>query len=86
MSLVGAHVLAGKLAVADGNHPRAFGAHQEKLRVYVDQRTQLPPGGIRMAMPMTSTGIWLRNACTRLMTSRPLRGAIRQRSSRTPSA
>jgi hypothetical protein len=84
--LVGAYVLAGELAVADGNHLRAFGAYQEQMQAYVDQRTQLPPGGIKMAMPMTSTGIWLRNACTRLMTSRPLRGAIRQRSSRTPSA
>jgi 2-polyprenyl-6-methoxyphenol hydroxylase-like FAD-dependent oxidoreductase len=76
LSLVGAYVLAGELAVADGNHVRAFGAYQEQLQAYVDQRTQLPPGGIRMAMPMTSAGIWLRNASTRLMTSRPLRGMI----------
>jgi 2-polyprenyl-6-methoxyphenol hydroxylase-like FAD-dependent oxidoreductase len=76
LSLVGAYVLAGELAVADGNHLRAFGAYQEQMQAYVDQRTQLPPGGIRMAMPMTSAGIWLRNASTRLMTSRPLRGMI----------
>jgi hypothetical protein len=55
---------------------RAFGAYQEQLQAYVDQRTQLPPGGIKMAMPMTSAGIWLRNASTRLMTSGPLRGMI----------
>jgi 2-polyprenyl-6-methoxyphenol hydroxylase-like FAD-dependent oxidoreductase len=76
LSLVGAYVLAGELAVADGNHLRAFGAYQEQMQAYVDQRTQLPPGGIRMAMPMTSAGIWLRNAFTRLMTSRPLRGMV----------
>jgi hypothetical protein len=74
--LVGAYVLAGELAVADGNQVRAFGAYQEQMQAYVDQRTQLPPGGIKMAMPMTSAGIWLRNASTRLMTSRPLRGML----------
>ena len=73
LSLVGAYVLAGELAVAEGNHLRAFPAYQRELQGYVQQRTELPPGGVKLAMPMTATGIRLRDASTRLMTSRPFR-------------
>jgi 2-polyprenyl-6-methoxyphenol hydroxylase-like FAD-dependent oxidoreductase len=73
LALVGAYVLAGELAVAEGNHLRAFPAYQRELQGYVEQRTELPPGGVKLAMPMTATGIRLRDASTRLMTSRPFR-------------
>jgi 2-polyprenyl-6-methoxyphenol hydroxylase-like FAD-dependent oxidoreductase len=73
LSLVGAYVLAGELAEHDGDHVRAFPAYQREMQPYVDQRTELPPGGVKMAMPLTATGIRLRDASTRLMTSRPFR-------------
>ncbi|NEA37517.1 FAD-dependent monooxygenase [Streptomyces sp. SID13031] len=76
LSLVGAYVLAGELAAHDGDHVRAFAAYQRELQPYVDQRLQLPPGGLKMAMPMTATGIRLRDASTRLLTSRPFRGLL----------
>ncbi|HEU4947260.1 MAG TPA: FAD-dependent monooxygenase [Kribbella sp.] len=76
LALVGAYVLAGELAAADGDHLRALPAYQAQLQAYVDQRTALPPGGMGAAMPMTRPGIWLRNTSTRLMTSRPLRGLV----------
>ena len=43
------------------------------MQAYVEQRMELPPGGIKMAMPMTAPGIMLRNLSTRMMTSRPFR-------------
>jgi 2-polyprenyl-6-methoxyphenol hydroxylase-like FAD-dependent oxidoreductase len=73
LSLVGAYVLAGELTEHNGDHARAFPAYQREMQPYVDQRMELPPGGLKMAMPMTATGIRLRDASTRLMTSRPFR-------------
>jgi len=76
LSLVGAYVLAGELAAADGDHPRAFSSYQGRMQAYVDQRMELPPGGIAMAMPMTALGVRLRDLSTRLMMSRPFAGLL----------
>ncbi|TCO48557.1 2-polyprenyl-6-methoxyphenol hydroxylase-like FAD-dependent oxidoreductase [Kribbella antiqua] len=76
LSLVGAYVLAGELAAAEGDHVRAFPSYQKIMQAYVEQRMELPPGGIKMAMPMTSLGIRLRDTSTRLMTSRPFAGLL----------
>ncbi len=57
LSLVGAYCLASELAIAEGNHLRAFPAYQLRMQAYVEQRMELPPGGIKMAMPMTAPGI-----------------------------
>lgn len=73
LSLVGAYCLASELAIAEGNHVRAYPAYQRRMQPYVDQRMELPPGGLKMAMPMTTAGILLRNTSTRLMMSRPFR-------------
>ncbi|TDD42359.1 FAD-binding monooxygenase [Kribbella antibiotica] len=72
LALVGAYVLASELQQAD--HTRAFPAYQRRMQPYVDQRMELPPGGIKMAMPMTALGIKYRDTTTRLMTSKPFVG------------
>ncbi len=84
LSLVGAYVLAGELAAADGDHVRAFPAYQAELQAYVDQRMELPPGGIKLAMPMTALGISLRNAQIRLMMSRPFTGLLAKLAAAVP--
>ena len=76
LALVGAYVLAGELAAADGDHVRAFPAYQSRMQAYADQRMELPPGGLKMAMPMTALGIWYRNTMIRLMTLRPFAGLL----------
>jgi 2-polyprenyl-6-methoxyphenol hydroxylase-like FAD-dependent oxidoreductase len=76
LSLVGAYVLAGELAAANGDHVRAFPAYQTRMQAYADQRMELPPGGIKMAMPMTSLGIRYRDTSIRLMTSRLMSGVL----------
>jgi 2-polyprenyl-6-methoxyphenol hydroxylase-like FAD-dependent oxidoreductase len=86
LSLVGAYVLAGELAAAEGEHERAFAEYQRVMRAYVEQRMELPPGGVKMAMPMTAAGIWLRDASTRLMTSRPFRGVLAKAAIAKPDA
>ncbi|WP_405069072.1 FAD-dependent monooxygenase [Kribbella sp. NBC_01510] len=86
LSLVGAYVLAGELAAADGDHLRAFPAYQARMQAYVDQRMELPPGGIKMAMPMTSVGVRLRDTSTRVMTSRPFAGLLAKMAIAKPDA
>jgi 2-polyprenyl-6-methoxyphenol hydroxylase-like FAD-dependent oxidoreductase len=86
LSLVGAYVLAGELAAHNGDHARAFPAYQRELQAYVDQRMELPPGGVKAAMPMTATGIRLRDASTRLMTSRLLSGVLAKLAATQPDA
>ncbi len=86
LSLVGAYVLAGELAAADGDHLRAFPAYQARMRAYVEQRMELPPGGIKLAMPMTSLGIRLRDAQIRVMTSRPFAGLLGKMAAAKPDA
>ncbi|WP_328991172.1 FAD-dependent monooxygenase [Kribbella sp. NBC_01245] len=75
LALVGAYVLAGELAAHD-DHVDAFAAYQRELAPYVKQRTALPPGGLKAAMPMSRTGIRLRNTMTRLLMAWPFRAAM----------
>jgi 2-polyprenyl-6-methoxyphenol hydroxylase-like FAD-dependent oxidoreductase len=86
LSLVGAYVLAGELAAAEGDYVRAFPAYQARMQAYVEQRMELPPGGIKMAMPMTGLGIRLRDTSTRLMTSRPFAGLLKKLAIGKPDA
>jgi 2-polyprenyl-6-methoxyphenol hydroxylase-like FAD-dependent oxidoreductase len=85
LSLVGAYVLAGELA-RNGDHVQAFAAYQRVMQGYVEQRMELPPGGIELAMPNSAAAIWARNASTRLMTSRPFRGVLAKLATAQPDA
>ena len=86
LSLVGAYVLAGELAAVDGDHVRAFPAYQARMQAYVAQRMELPPGGIKMAMPMTAFGIGYRDLMLRAMTSRLMAGALTKMAMAKPDA
>jgi 2-polyprenyl-6-methoxyphenol hydroxylase-like FAD-dependent oxidoreductase len=77
-ALVGAYVLAGELARSDGDHDRAFVAYEERMRPYVRQGQELPPGGIEGYAPRTRLAIRLRVLSMRLMISRPLRGLAKK--------
>ena len=65
---------------------RAFPAYQARMQAYVDQRMELPPGGIKMAMPMTSVGVRLRDTSTRVMTSRLFAGLLAKMAIAKPDA
>ena len=84
--LVATSVLAGELAVADGDHLRASPAYQARMQAYVEQRMELPPGGIRMALPMTSVGIRMRDTSTRVLTSRLFAGLLTTMAATKPDA
>ncbi|MDX2969240.1 FAD-dependent monooxygenase [Kribbella solani] len=86
LSLVGAYVLAGELAAANGDHARAFPAYQARMQEYVEQRMELPPGGLKMAMPMSSFGIAYRDLVLRVMTSPMMSGALAKMARVKPDA
>jgi 2-polyprenyl-6-methoxyphenol hydroxylase-like FAD-dependent oxidoreductase len=67
MALVGAYVLAGELAAADGDHRAAFAAYERALSDYARANSKRPPGEIA---PNTRWGIrargWLLRTATRV--------------------
>jgi 2-polyprenyl-6-methoxyphenol hydroxylase-like FAD-dependent oxidoreductase len=76
MAMVGAYVLAGELAVAEGNHRTAFARYEHELRDYVEQNQKPMPGGLRGFLPRTRGAIWLRNQFMRMMLALPWRGLL----------
>lgn len=76
LALVGAYVLAGELAAADGDHRIAFRRYDEVMRPYVDQAQQLPPRGASGYAPSGRLGILLRDLSMRSMTRWPMRNLL----------
>jgi 2-polyprenyl-6-methoxyphenol hydroxylase-like FAD-dependent oxidoreductase len=59
LSVVGAYVLAGELARADGDHTTAFTQYETKYRGYASVSQKVNAG--RLLAPATKPGIFLRN-------------------------
>ena len=76
LALVGAYVLAGELADAEGDFSRAFDGYDAGIRDYAELCQQLPPGGLEGMLPRTRRAMWIRNQSMRLMTRWPLRGLV----------
>jgi 2-polyprenyl-6-methoxyphenol hydroxylase-like FAD-dependent oxidoreductase len=73
LALVGAYVLAGELAAADGDHRVAFARYEQVMRPYVSRSQELPPGGVKGFAPDSAIAIGLRNASMPWMSRWPLR-------------
>ncbi|MHA6617438.1 FAD-dependent monooxygenase [Pseudonocardia sp. DLS-67] len=71
LALVAGYVLAGELALAAGDHRRAFRAYEERFRPYAAVARKGHAGSF--LAPTTRRGIWLRNLMFR---ARPLMGAM----------
>jgi 2-polyprenyl-6-methoxyphenol hydroxylase-like FAD-dependent oxidoreductase len=76
LALVGAYVLAGELASADGNHLIAFDRYEQLMRPYVAKAQELPPGGVSGYAPNSAFAIRMRAISMRMMNRWPLRGLI----------
>jgi 2-polyprenyl-6-methoxyphenol hydroxylase-like FAD-dependent oxidoreductase len=59
LAIVGAYVLAGELALADGDHTVAFARYEEIMKRYTRKADDASPG--RFLAPKTARGIRLRN-------------------------
>ncbi|MFJ9457887.1 FAD-dependent monooxygenase [Kitasatospora sp. NPDC101447] len=76
LALVGAYLLAGELAAADGDFRTAFARYEELMRPYVARAQELPPGGLSGYAPDSALMIRLRAASMRWMSRRPLRNLL----------
>jgi 2-polyprenyl-6-methoxyphenol hydroxylase-like FAD-dependent oxidoreductase len=76
LALVGAYVLAGELAAADGDHRAAFPRYEQVMRPYVATAQQLPPGGVAGYAPDSALLIRMRAASMRMMGRWPVRNLV----------
>ena len=67
LALVESYVLAGELARAEGDLPRAFAAYESRLRKFIDEKQNGATKFIAFFAARTDWGIWLRNAVMRAM-------------------
>jgi 2-polyprenyl-6-methoxyphenol hydroxylase-like FAD-dependent oxidoreductase len=75
LALVGAYVLAGELALADGD-PAGLAGYESALRGYVERHQKLAPGGVRAMIPDSALAIRMGHALNRVVLSRPLRPLV----------
>ena len=76
LALVGAYILVGELVAAGGDDVIAFRRYQQRMRAYVAQAQQLPPGGVQGFAPTSALMIHMRAASMRWMTRWPLRRLV----------
>jgi 2-polyprenyl-6-methoxyphenol hydroxylase-like FAD-dependent oxidoreductase len=76
LALVGAYVLAGELAAADGDHQRAFASYERALRDYVGKGQRLAKGNAIGLIPRSHRQIRMRNRFIRMLPYLPWRGLV----------
>ena len=83
LALVGAYRLAGELAGAGGEHRAAFAAYQESHRVLVARKQQIGPN-VRLMVPKTHGGRWIRDGLAWLPIMRAMTAAGRRLQPKAP--
>ena len=58
LAMVGAYVLAGELAAADGDHTRAFAAYETAMADYVISSREFAIGAAKRLLPRSRWGVW----------------------------
>lgn len=58
LAMVGAYVLAGELAAADGDHTRAFVEYERAMRDYVMRSREFAMGAAKRLLPNNRWGVW----------------------------
>lgn len=76
LALVGAYVLAGELAAADGDHQRAFASYERALRDDVGKGQRLAKGNAIGLIPRSHRQIRMRNLFIRMLPYLPWRGLV----------
>ncbi|MFJ1456299.1 FAD-dependent monooxygenase [Nocardia sp. N2S4-5] len=71
-AMLGAYILAGELAAADGDHRLAYSRYEQRMRPPVDKSQKFATGAGRFLAPATHWQIRRRNLTYRFLSSRPL--------------
>lgn len=67
MALVGAYVLAGELAMADGDHQLAFPGYERNMRGYILKNQELAEKVLKDMLPASAAKVWFRSMFLRLL-------------------
>ncbi|MFY7064875.1 FAD-dependent monooxygenase [Nocardiopsis changdeensis] len=68
LALVGAYLLAGELAAADGRHGPAYAVYEHRMRGFTEQAHEFARGaGGGGLMPDSPAQLWLRNQTVRML-------------------
>lgn len=76
LALVGAYVLAGELAAAQGDHRAAFARYEDVMRPYVAHNLAFARRMAREMVPRSRAGLWLRLRLAGLMARLPWKGLV----------
>jgi 2-polyprenyl-6-methoxyphenol hydroxylase-like FAD-dependent oxidoreductase len=86
LAVVGAYVLAGELATANGDHRVALPKYAELMTDYVRACQKLAANSGPFLAPSTRHGLWIRNQLHRLLTKPWFAGYLDKMTSRAASA
>ncbi|HEY4455691.1 MAG TPA: FAD-dependent monooxygenase [Pseudonocardiaceae bacterium] len=75
-ALVGAYVLAGELAAADGDHEVAFARYEAAMRTYVEKNQKLGTANTQRFAPSTSAAIRMQNISLKMLKYLPFKGLL----------
>lgn len=71
MAVVGAYVLAGELAEADGDYCVAFANYENRMRTFVEKCQGIADGGTDWFVPRTRFRLWLSNQMWKILPYTP---------------
>jgi 2-polyprenyl-6-methoxyphenol hydroxylase-like FAD-dependent oxidoreductase len=74
LAITEAYVLAGELVRAAGDHRRAFGAYEARLRPFIESKQASAVRFISFFATRTRFGLWFRNVAMRAMNFGPVAG------------
>lgn len=76
LALVGAYILAGELAKAQGDYQTAFARYESEMRGYVQANQQFAVKGVKEFAPQTRMQHWFRNLMLRTLPYMPWKNFI----------
>ena len=75
-ALVGAYVLAGELAAANGDHEVAFDCYEAALRSYVEKNQKLGTANVERFAPSTPAAVRIQNISLKMLKYLPFKGLM----------
>lgn len=72
LAMTEAYVLAGELRRANGDHRKAFGAHERRLRTFIEGKQQSAERFAPAFAPKTAAGVLFRNQVSKLLRLPPI--------------
>jgi 2-polyprenyl-6-methoxyphenol hydroxylase-like FAD-dependent oxidoreductase len=86
MALIGAYVLAGELAVSNGDYQAAFVQYEHEMRDFVKRCQEFALQGKSFLMPSSRIQYWLINQTTRMLPYLPWKHLITESFQKTTNA